>query len=223
LRRARGNQSVRRDDPTSAACAAQLSLHAFLRATSCCASAKRSATALRDGSVLIVGGGSCDCPSKTVWRTAEVYDPSAGKFTPIGSLSEARYKHAAVPLADGKVLVAGGSDARDWRGLLSSAELYDPSSRSFGGLPPMNASRFKFPHAAIRLPSGDVLVAGGAEFPEVFRSKERIFVNVAEGFEAARYFASATLLDDGRVLVVGGYSQEANGLPATSRPWLYHP
>ena len=61
----------------------------------------------------------------------------------------------------------------------------------------MNASRFKFPHAAIRLPSGDVFVAGGAEFPEVFRSKERIFVNVAEGFEAARYFASATLLDDG--------------------------
>jgi len=198
-------------------------LHAFLRATSWCASAKRPATALRDGSVLIVGGGSCDCPSKTVWRTAEVYDPSAGKFTPVGSLSEARYKHAAVPLADGKVLAAGGSDARDWRGLLSSAELYDPSSRSFGGLPPMNASRFKFPHAAIRLPSGDVFVAGGAEFPEVFRSKERIFVNVAEGFEAARYFASATLLDDGRVLVVGGYSQEANGLPATSRAWLYHP
>ena len=87
----------------------------------------------------------------------------------------------------------------------------------------MNASRFKFPYAAIRLPSGDVFVAGGAEFPEVFRSKERIFVNVAEGFEAARYFASATLLDDGRVLVVGGYSQEANGLPATSRAWLYHP
>jgi len=87
----------------------------------------------------------------------------------------------------------------------------------------MNASRFKFPHAAIRLPSGDVFVAGGAEFPEVFRSKERIFVNVAEGFEAARYFASATLLDYGRVLVVGGYSQEANGLPATSRAWLYHP
>jgi hypothetical protein len=87
----------------------------------------------------------------------------------------------------------------------------------------MNASRFKFPHAAIRLPSSDVFVAGGAEFPEVFRSKERIFVNVAEGFEAARYFVSATLLADGRVLVVGGYSQEANGLPATSRAWLYQP
>jgi len=51
---------------------------------------------------LIVGGGSCDCPSKTVWRTAEVYDPSAGKFTPVGSLSEARYKHAAVPLQTAK-------------------------------------------------------------------------------------------------------------------------
>ena len=71
---------------------------------------------------------------------AEVYDLSAGKFTPVGSLSEARYKHAAVPLADGKVLVAGGSDARDWRGLLSSAELCDPSSRSLGGLPPRGSA-----------------------------------------------------------------------------------
>jgi len=184
---------------------------------------QHTATVLRDGSVLIIGGGSCDCPSRTVWRTAEVYDPSAGKFLPVASLSEARYKHTAVPLAEGKVLVAGGSDTRDWRGLLSSAELYDPTSRSFDGLPSMKASRFKFPHAAVCLQSGDVFIAGGAAFPELFRSKERTFVKAAERFDAARYFASATLLGDGRVLVVGGYSQGASGFAATSRAWVYHP
>ena len=184
---------------------------------------QHTATLLRDGDVLITGGGSCDCPSKTVYRDAEVFEPSVGKFISIGGLSAARYKHTAVLLGDGRVLVAGGSDARDWRGLLSSAELYDPSSRSFRPLPAMNASRFKFPHAAVRLQSGDVLIAGGAPFPELFRPKERTFVTVPGGFEAARYFASATLLNDGRVLILGGYSEGKGGLPATSRAWLYRP
>ena len=86
----------------------------------------------------------------------------------------------------------------------------------------MHASRFKFPQAAVRLQSGDVLIAGGAPIAEVFRPGKRSFVTVPSGFEA-RYFASATLLDDGEVLVVGGYSQGAAGLPATSRAWLYRP
>lgn len=57
--------------------------------TSWCASAKRPATALRDGSVLIVGGGSCDCPSKTVWRTAEVYDRPVNSLPLAASLERA--------------------------------------------------------------------------------------------------------------------------------------
>ena len=184
---------------------------------------QHTATLLRNGTVLIIGGGSCDCPSKTVYRAVELYEPSVGKFISVGSLFAARYKHTAVFLADGKVLVAGGSDARDWHGLLTSAELYDPSSRAFQSLPPMNASRFKFSNAALRLQSGDVFIAGGAPFPELFRPRERSFVTVPGGFEAARYFASATLLGDGRVLVVGGYSEGNGGLPATGRSWLYRP
>jgi len=181
------------------------------------------ATALADGTVLITGGGSCDCTARKIYREAELFEPSAGKFIPAGNLASARYKHTAVLLADGKVLVAGGSDARDWQGLMSSAEIYDPSSRSFEPLPAMNASRFKFPYAAVRLPSGDVFIAGGARFAELFRQKEQNFVKLPGDFETARYFGSATLLSDGRVLVAGGYSEGPGGLPATSRAWLYRP
>jgi len=184
---------------------------------------QHTATLLNDGSVLIAGGGSCDCLSKTIHRSVELYEPSARTFISVGGLSTARYKHMAVLLGDGRVLVAGGSDARDWRGVLSSAELYVPSSRSFKRLAPMNESRFKLPQGAVRLESGDVLIAGGAPSAELFRAKEGDFIAVAGGFEAARYFASATLLDDGRVLVVGGYSQGDAGLPATSRAWIYRP
>jgi len=72
--------------------------------------------------------------------------------------------------------------------------------------------------AKLRMPS----CARGAPIAEVFRPRKRSFVTVPSGFEA-RYFASATLLDDGEVLVVVGYSQGAAGLPATSRAWLYRP
>lgn len=184
---------------------------------------QHTATLLPDGTVLIIGGGSCDCPSKIVYRETELYEPSAGKFVPVGTLNAARYKHTAVLLSNGKVLVAGGSDARDWRGQLASAELYNSSSRSFQSLPDMHAPRFKFPQAAIRLQSGDVLIAGGAPFGELFRPGEQRFVALPAQFGSARYFASATLLDDGRVLIAGGYSQGASGLPATPHAWLFRP
>src|SRR5262249_12022193 len=35
------------------------------------------ATLLADGTVLVTGGASCDCPSKIVYRSVELYDPSA--------------------------------------------------------------------------------------------------------------------------------------------------
>src|SRR5262249_48006412 len=184
---------------------------AVLRATSWCASAKRSATALRDGSVLIVGGGSCDCPSKTVWRTAEVYDPSAGKFTPGGSLSEARYKHAAVPLADGKVLVAGGSDARAWRGLLSNAELYDPSSRSFGGLPPPSVFRAATCSSPVALSSPKYSGQRSASLSTWLRASRRLAILPPPPYSTTGVSSSWAA------------TQEANGLPAASRAWLYHP
>src|SRR5262249_2980576 len=62
------------------------------------------ATALGDGTVLITGGGSCDCASRKIYREAELFEPSTGKFIRAGNLSSPRYKHAAVLLADGKVL-----------------------------------------------------------------------------------------------------------------------
>jgi hypothetical protein len=37
-------------------------------------------------------------------------------------MTECRHKHAAILLPSGKVLIAGGSDNRDWHGEYSSAE-----------------------------------------------------------------------------------------------------
>jgi hypothetical protein len=56
---------------------------------------------------------------------------TTGTFRETGSLVTARYKHTAGLLPDGRVLIAGGSDERDWSGNLNSAEVYDPGAGKF--------------------------------------------------------------------------------------------
>jgi Kelch motif len=180
-----------------------------------------TATALRNGKVLIVGGGSGHYPSQNVYRSAELYDPATGKFASTGQMGVGRHKHASVLLASGKVLVAGGSDNRDWHGEYSSAEIYDPATGTFSATGAMSASRFKLPYAAVLLDNGMVLVAGGGDFGEVYDEAKGTFRKVEGNFGAARFFASATVLPGGRTLITGGYAESGGGLPSTTGAWIY--
>src|SRR5262245_29396441 len=86
--------------------------------------------------------------------------PCAGTqitFELTGSLATPRGGHTDTLLADGKVLVAGGTS----RGgnSLASAELYDPTSRNW--TPTASLATKRSGHTATLLPSGKVLVAGG--------------------------------------------------------------
>jgi WD40 repeat protein len=182
-----------------------------------------TATALRNGKVLIVGGGSGHYPSQNVYRSAELYDPATGKFTSTGKMSVGRHKHAAVLLASGKVLVVGGSDNRDWHGEYSSAEIYDPATGAFSATSTMSTSRFKLPYAAVLLGNGTVLVAGGGSFVEVYDETKGSFSNVEGTLGAARFFASATVLPDGKTLITGGYAESGGSLPSTAGAWIYKP
>jgi len=181
-----------------------------------------TATALRNGNVLIVGGGSGHYPSQNVYRSAEVYDPATGKFTATGQMTVGRHKHAAVLLANGKVLIVGGSDNRDWHGEYSSAEIYDPATGKFSVTGTMGAARFKLPYAAVLLNNGTVLVAGGS-FAEVYDETKGSFSKVEGNLGAARFFASATVLPDGKTLITGGYAESGGGLPSTTGAWIYKP
>ena len=50
-----------------------------------------------------------------------MFDPATGQWTATASMGTARVGHTMTLLPDGRVLVAGGGDARDAR----SAELFD--------------------------------------------------------------------------------------------------
>jgi hypothetical protein len=185
------------------------------------ARAAHTATALKDGRVLIVGGSSGHYPSQNVYRSAEIFDPATGKFSSAGQMTVARHKHAAILLRSGKVLIVGGSDNRDWHGEYASAEIFDPASKTFTATGTMNTSRFKIPQAMALLPNGRVLVAGGGPFAELYDETTGTFTKIPGSLGAARFFASATLLPGGKALITGGYAESGGNLPATPAAWVY--
>jgi galactose oxidase-like protein/Kelch motif protein len=172
-----------------------------------------TATLLDDGRVLIVGG-----KGETLNASAELYDPGTGRFAETGSLVVARYKHTAGLLPAGRVLIAGGSDDRDWQGQLSSAEIYDLHSGKFSATSPLNESRFKLPDEAVRLASGQLLIAGGSRQVEIYDPASGNFVLASGQLSGPWHFMSETRLKDGSVLLAGGYP---NNDRATAETWVY--
>ncbi|HSC79786.1 MAG TPA: kelch repeat-containing protein [Chitinolyticbacter sp.] len=77
-----------------------------------------TATVLGNGKVLIAGGQCTDCD-----RAAELFDPATGTFSNTGPTQSGHYMNETVLLADGRVLLTGGSSR--------AIELYDPASNTW--------------------------------------------------------------------------------------------
>ncbi len=138
-----------------------------------------------------------------------------GSFAPTGSMTVKRTEAVAAPLADGRVLVAGGSDDAN---VLQSAEIFNPATGTFAPTGMMTVKRRNA--AAAPLPDGRVLVAGGANFDGGgnFLQSAEIFDPATGGFAPTgsmtvkRQAAAAAPLPDGRVLVAGGFDGGGNFL-----------
>src|SRR6266850_2263422 len=119
-----------------------------------------TATRLNNGMVLITGGKG----ASGYLSSAELYNPSTGTFSVTGSLSFARTGHSTTLLNDGMALIIGGTGpggcGRCSPSYLSSAELYNPSTGTFGVTGSLNAARTG--HTATLLNNGFPLIAGGA-------------------------------------------------------------
>ena len=125
--------------------------------------ASHTATMLADGRVLITGGAASTASDagSLSQASAELYDPKTGTFSPTGSMSVARTFQEATLLADGRVLVTGGSaDGWGYDGhYYAEAEIYDPKTGTFTATGPMADTLVS--HTATLLPDGRVLIAGG--------------------------------------------------------------
>ena len=174
-----------------------------------------TATRLNDGRVLIVGGS--DAPG-----SAEIFDPESERFAEACSLRFPRSAHSATLMADGRVLVAGGEVGPKNAGL-AYAEVFDPMTGWFKTVGPMVERRTG--HGAVLLLDGLVLLVGGGLVrpdgkPGDLRTAE-LFDPVSGGFEATGRMNSShgnlwctepQILDDGRVLIVGGASARCGEL-----------
>ena len=178
-----------------------------------------TATLLKDGRVLIAGGHRGRRPSVTIHASTEIYNPSGGTFTAGGNLTVRRHKHDAALLADGRVLIVGGSDERDGSGAYRNAEVFNPAGGTFTAVKNnMNAARYKLQGTAILLTNGKVLIAGGADRAEVFDPATDSFSTAGGDMGTKRLFATATLLRDGQVLITGGYT---DGNIVSDNAWVY--
>jgi hypothetical protein len=178
-----------------------------------------TATLLNDGRVLITGGHKDRRANITRYRSAEIYDPVKGSFTPTGDLNVKRHKHEATLLADGRVLIIGGSDERDGNGAYQNAEVFDSVKGTFAAVEnSMKTARYKLQGTAILLRNGKVLIAGGSDRAEVFDPASNSFSLAGGDFGTLRLFATATLLPNGKVLITGGYH---NGNSISDGAWIF--
>ncbi len=190
--------------------------------TSAMTVARESHTAVRlhDGRVLIAGGHRDRRANITLYASAEVYEPTTGRFTRAGDMQVRRHKHDAVLLRDGRVMVTGGSDERDDQGVYSSTELFDPASGTFTLGPSMTRGRYKHQGSSVLLPNGTVLLAGGDVQAETYDPTTRTFALVGGDARMAGQFSAVAPLGDGRVLLTGGYG---GGTGPRASAWLYLP
>jgi len=177
-----------------------------------------TATLLKDGNVLITGGHQGRRSAITIYASAEIYNPTNGTFTATANLTMKRHKHDATLLDDGTVLIVGGSDERDSRGAYTTAEIYNPKTKTFAKIGEMNLSRYKLQGTTVLLKNGKILIAGGATRAEIYNPTTKTFDVAAGKFETARLFATATLLPNGQVLIVGGYD---NNNHVSEQAWIY--
>ncbi len=164
-----------------------------------------TATALADGRVLVTGGRVVLGPSNSAPEaqpSVEIWDPASRTFSRAGAMSEGRSHHTATLLDSGDVLIIGES----------GAEVWNPATGAFSGAGTLIAPRSV--HTSTLLPDGRVLVIGGytpngvghrsnAPTAELWNPRTLAFEPAGVAFNA-RTGHTATVLRDGRVLVVGG-------------------
>jgi hypothetical protein len=190
-----------------------------------------AAIRLVDGRVLVSGGGD-RCGE--VFKTAALFDPSSHTWSATAAMATGRQKHRAVLMADGRVLVVGGTAGGTGS---MSAELFDPAAATWtkaaGSFDVVTSSRL----AALNrertlatvtvLTNGKVLVAGGYDEAHTLLGSAEIcdptsgtWTATDDRLSIPRAAHTATRLANGiGVLITGGI----DALGPTASTEIFHP
>ncbi len=167
---------------------------------------EHTATRLLDGRVFAVGRpwNESDAPGA-------IFDPNRNHWTPLAGAPAPLAGRTATLLADGRVLLVGGSAEEDQGRdhVVATTILFDPQSLAFTSIATPSVARAY--HSAAMLPDGRVLIAGGyatsvralaTSSSEVFDAEHGTWSTATPmGFARARHTATARR---DQVVVVGG-------------------
>jgi len=168
---------------------------------------------LQDGEILILNG-----------EYGEIYDYRTNKYILTGKMIYPRTQFSAKLLLDGKVLVIGGAPVIEKniydKNSNKKAEIYDPKTGKFTSISDMNIGILK-PHITI-LKDGKVLifdVSGNILNYNPETKRFNVFDKI-KLFKNAVSYISVTVLDDGRLLIVGEENMHGKLLPIIYNPYI---
>jgi hypothetical protein len=167
--------------------------------------------------------------------SVEIYNSATDSFSNANPLNTGRYFSTSTLISSHgqtKVLVAGGFDAS--LNVLTSAELYDPTTGNWTYTGSLHGARYEAADAV--LPTGTVLISGGynsAGTPlssaEIYNPDAGIF-GTTDSLDIARGQHTATKMMTGKVLVAGGvgtgtptYPQQAEVYKASGSKRIFAP
>lgn len=186
---------------------------------------QHTATLLADGRVYVAGGASAYDLSDplsalaAVVASTELYNPATNTWSPGPNMPRPRALHAAVRLADGRVLLTGGVEVTTIiipiPSFSSDCRAFNPGTGALQNVADFSIARAL--HAMIRLANGSVLVVGGTNgnlLAQTFTPLASCHLYDAatdQWFDVAsmanaRVLISGVVEYGGRVHVVGGLS-----------------
>lgn len=178
---------------------------------------------LQDGRFLLTGGFTT--LRKKTLPSAEIYDPVTRVFkATAGQMLHARFGHTSVLLPDGRVLIVGGKTIPTEERILP-AELFDPKTGAFAETGALATGRDR-PTAWMISPARALVAGGSAAEGGTTPARRCEVYDVATGKFAPgpellrdRMAHTATLLGDGRMLLVGGWSSSENATTRQAELW----
>ena len=176
-----------------------------------------TAVLLADGSVLVAGGttvvatdqGTVEAPT----ASAEIFAPGSNTWSAASPLAVARSGHTATALADGRVLIAGGTGEQ---GPLDSMEVFEPQEGTFRAAGVLSAARAEA--AAAVAGKTQVLVVGGRNADGVLATAD--LVDVESGAVAPLALSSPRA---GASATRGCSTARCSSRAATTAPTIWRP